>query len=102
MKPETRLVNKIKERFERTPGIWFMKVHGSPFQMAGVPDLIGCYRGRFFGLEAKVGSNVPTLLQQRTMAALEAAGAIVAEVRSVEDAERVLELPPPIVKKKRT
>jgi hypothetical protein len=49
-----------------------------------------------------VGSNVPTLLQQRTMAALEAAGAIVAEVRSVEDAERVLELPPPIVKKKRT
>ena len=31
---------------------------------SGVPDIVGCYRGRFFGIECKAGRNTPTPLQQ--------------------------------------
>jgi hypothetical protein len=100
MKPESRLVIKIQERLHRTPQCWHMKVHGSMFQAAGIPDIIGCYQGRFFGLEAKVGANEPTVLQTKCMDKLKAAGAIVAVVRSLEDVIAALDLPPPIEKKK--
>jgi hypothetical protein len=70
------------------------------FQAAGIPDIIGCLDGRFFGLEAKVGANQPTVLQTKCMGQLAAAGAIVAVVRSLEDVVAALDLPPPIEKKK--
>lgn len=30
-----------------------MKVHGSRFGRAGIPDVIACYRGRFIAIEVK-------------------------------------------------
>lgn len=30
-----------------------MKIHGSAFQVSGIPDILGCYRGQFVGLEVK-------------------------------------------------
>ena len=51
--PEARLQRRIQKALrQQTGGFWF-KVWGGPFQLAGLPDLIGCVRGRFFGLEVK-------------------------------------------------
>jgi hypothetical protein len=51
---ETGLVEGMRKRLKKEfPGIWMIKVHGGPFQAAGVPDLIGTWRGVFFGIEAK-------------------------------------------------
>lgn len=33
------------------------KVHGDEHMMAGLPDIIGCYRGLFFGFETKMPSK---------------------------------------------
>jgi hypothetical protein len=34
------------------------------FGRAGSPDIIGCYKGRFIGVECKVGKNTTTPLQE--------------------------------------
>lgn len=35
------------------PKSWWMKCWGGPLAMAGVPDIIGCLRGRFVAIEVK-------------------------------------------------
>jgi Holliday junction resolvase len=42
---------------------WWFKVHGSPLQTAGVPDIIGCMHGQFIGFELKVGNNKTSKIQ---------------------------------------
>ncbi len=49
--PEKLIVNKIKKALQER-GAWVTKTHGSP-HLAGLPDIIACYRGRFVGLEVK-------------------------------------------------
>ena len=34
---------------------------------SGVPDIVGCYRGMFFGIECKAGKNEPTALQEKNL-----------------------------------
>lgn len=84
-KPETNLVKKIMVWLEADGG-WWMKVHGSPFQKAGVPDIIGCYKGRFTGIEVKMPGNKPTLIQEKMIELLKKAGANVGIAYSVEEA----------------
>ncbi len=55
-KPETRFwENKVKPRLEQIPGIWFTKVQ--MVSIRGIPDILGCYRGKFFAFEMKVRPN---------------------------------------------
>ena len=50
---EKRITKKMKELLkQRFGGFWF-KVHGGPFQAAGIPDLIGCAEGCFIAIEVK-------------------------------------------------
>jgi penicillin-binding protein-related factor A (putative recombinase) len=54
MTPETKLKLSIQKYLKTLgPDLWQFKVHGSAFQMAGVPDFVGCYRGKFIGIEGK-------------------------------------------------
>jgi len=53
-KSESRLVAKIVMGLEYEVGGWWVKIHGGPYQRAGLPDLIGCVKGLFFGLEVKL------------------------------------------------
>jgi Holliday junction resolvase len=36
---------------------WFIKFHGGQFTEPGVPDLIGCIKGRFVAIECKVNGG---------------------------------------------
>ena len=60
------------------------KTHGSAFQQAGLPDVVGCYVGIFFGIEVKVPGKTASKLQQRTIDEIIAAGGIAGCVTSVE------------------
>jgi hypothetical protein len=51
----------------------------------GTPDFLVCYRGVFYALEVKVGSNHPTPEQTRCLQSIEAQGGIAAVVRSLND-----------------
>jgi hypothetical protein len=52
---ESRLSRDIRRAIqsEYGPRVFIFKVWGSEHMMAGLPDLIGCIEGRFFGLEVK-------------------------------------------------
>ena len=64
---ESALTRQIIAALRDHGGFWF-KSHGSAYQVAGLPDIIGCYRGRFVGLEVKLPGGENTLsLRQRVM-----------------------------------
>ena len=56
----------------------------------GIPDLIVCYRGRFIGLECKVGKNEATVLQSLTIRRILRAGGYAMVVRSVEEVKQLI------------
>lgn len=70
--PEGKVKARLKKHLDAM-GIY----HFSPFQAgmgrAGVPDIIGCYRGLFVAFECKAGKNKPTALQEREMNAIRTA-----------------------------
>ncbi len=52
--PETRLVQRIVEAIRREyPRAWVQKIHGGPYQTAGIPDLFVVIAGRLLALEVK-------------------------------------------------
>lgn len=87
---EAQLIQNIRKYLATLPECFFWKEHGGQYGTAGIPDIIVCYKGRFYGLEAKVGKNQPTRLQAATIEQIKRAGGKAAVVRSVEDVKAVL------------
>lgn len=44
------------------------------FGKGGIPDIIGCYKGRFFSIEVKREDRIPTKLQNQRMWEIAQAG----------------------------
>lgn len=86
---EKDITNKILKALREKAGSrgWFKKIHGSPY-MSSLPDIIGCFEGRFVGLEVKRPSNRGGVTpgQQAELDAIWAAGGIAAVVTSVDEA----------------
>lgn len=90
-KPETSLVHKILERLSQAfPGSYFRKIHGNPFQHAGIPDLIGCVEGYFIGLEVKTEEGKSSKIQILEGTAIGTANGIYGVVRDPEDAVKLI------------
>lgn len=51
---ESQLTRKMVKALNELPHTWARKIHGGPHQRAGIPDILGCTYGMFFGLEAKM------------------------------------------------
>jgi Holliday junction resolvase len=71
-------------------GFWSV-IHGSAFQRAGLPDLIGCHEGRYVGLEVKQPGKQATPLQTHTLEQIIRAGGIAGVITSFEEAKALLE-----------
>ena len=65
-------------------GGFAFKTHGSAFQQAGLPDVVGCWHGVYFGIEVKVPGKTASKLQQRTIDEIKAAGGIAGCVTSAD------------------
>ena len=93
-KPETKKVKKIREALlEKYPEGLFLKIHGSPYQESGIPDLVCCIQGTFFGLEVKEDEDdEATLTQLRMIRRIRQAGGYAEVVRSPEEALDFVEL----------
>lgn len=66
---EAALTAKIIRRLNELPSTFAFKSKGDPRQRRGLPDIIGCHVGLFFGFEVKLPGkerNV-TQLQQQTL-----------------------------------
>lgn len=82
---ESALKRKVLEAY-RARGAWAVKIHGSPYQEAGIPDIVACYHGRLVAPELKVGKNKATPAQLAQMAKIRAAGGTSREVYTLEEA----------------
>ena len=93
-KPETKLQERIKKHLQnKFGGVWH-KIHGGPFQAAGIGDLVGCCYGYYFNLEVKLDLEgkkyEPTELQQKEIDNVKENGGCGACVKSPEQAEQVV------------
>jgi Holliday junction resolvase len=73
--PESKVKARVVARLKALGAYYFYPVTGG-YGRSGVPDIVGCYRGKFFGIECKAGKNKPTALQQKNLMDIEAAGGI--------------------------
>lgn len=73
--PEGRVKEKVKRLLKQyDPALYVFMPRGTTFGVAGVPDFIGCFEGRFFGIETKAGKNKPTPMQELQMDRIQQAG----------------------------
>ncbi len=72
------------------PDVFFFKEHGGPYSVAGIPDIIVWYKGRFLGLEAKLPNGRLTELQKRAIDKINRAGGVARRVESVEDVKAII------------
>jgi hypothetical protein len=66
-KPESRLVDKIIHHLRKKPKSYWVKLHGGLFQTVGLPDIVGCYKGRFVAIEVKLPGKEHTLTERQKL-----------------------------------
>ncbi len=89
-KPEAVLTRRILKALRSKGGFW-AKIHGGPYQVTGLPDIIGVYEGRFYGMEVKLlKGGQPTARQALALRLIKAAGGVSGVVRDPQDALKLL------------
>ena len=75
MTPEAKVKKKVVDQLKKLGAYYFYPMtHG--YGKSGVPDIVGCYGSKFFGIECKAKGNKPTPLQQHNLAEITKAGGI--------------------------
>ena len=66
MTPEAKVKKKVVEQLKKLGAYYFYPMsHG--YGKSGVPDIVGCFESKFFGIECKAKGNKPTPLQQKNL-----------------------------------
>ena len=83
-----RMVEGILKEF----GAYHFFTFSSGFSSSGIPDITGCYMGRFFGIECKAGKNTLSALQRMQLDRISDAGGhtLVINEENVEDVREML------------
>ncbi len=88
---ESDIVKVIMKYLKTVPRCFFFKEHGGMYGTAGIPDIIVCIDGHFFGFEVKTDVGRPTKLQEAVIQKILAAGGTALVVRSVAEVKGVVE-----------
>jgi Holliday junction resolvase len=86
MTPEAKVKKKVVAHLKELGAYYFYPVTGG-YGGSGVPDIIGCYKGRFFGIECKARRNKPTALQEKNLRDIKNMGGIALVVNEENIAE---------------
>lgn len=89
--PEKKVKDKVTAQLKAFGAYYFYPVT-SGFGSSGVPDIVGCYKGRFFGIECKANGNKPTELQKLNLQRIGEAGglSLVIDETNIDDVERII------------
>ena len=88
---EADIVRSIQRYLKTVPRCFFWKEHGGMYGTAGIPDIIACINGRFFGFEVKTATGKTTWLQDADIRQINESGGTAVVVRSVAEVKTVLE-----------
>lgn len=85
---ESIIVANIIGNLKKKRGGFWVKIHGGMFQIIGLPDVIGCHRGHFYGFEVKRPGKEDTLTKRQShiLELIRLAGGTSAMVTSVDQA----------------
>ena len=72
---QTRVLKKLRQK-----GVFF-KIWGGGFQQAGIPDIIGCYKGKFVAIELKTDVGRLSDLQKVILKRIEDNGGVALVIR---------------------
>lgn len=75
MTPEAKVKKRVREILD-TLGAWYFMPAMGTFGRAGIPDFVGIYKGRGFGIETKAGRNKATALQLKELQKIQGAGGV--------------------------
>ena len=75
MTPEAKVKKTVVKHLKAMGVYYFYPVTGG-YGGSGVPDIVGCYQGKFFGFECKAGKNKPTPLQEKNLRDIKKMGGI--------------------------
>lgn len=80
MQNETKFKTKVLAHLRATPGLWSCKTQMRSIR--GIPDIIGCYKSKFFAWELKCDDNKVAAkgLQAYHLRLIQEAGGIAREV----------------------
>ena len=87
---ESDIVRTILKYLKTVPNCFSWKEHGGMYGTAGIPDIIACINGHFYGFEVKTENGKPTKLQEATIRKILAAGGTALVVRSVDEVRTVI------------
>jgi hypothetical protein len=89
--PEASVKAAVRKMLDRLCIYHFMPP-GMGLGRSGIPDIIGCYQGRFIAIECKAGKGQLTALQAREIGSIKAAGGFVfvARENNLEELEERL------------
>lgn len=91
MTPEKKVKTKVVAILKEVGAYYFYPVTGG-YGVSGVPDIVGCYNGKFFAVECKAGKGKTTALQDKNIAQIKACGgqAIVINEENIEEVRRLI------------
>jgi len=89
--PEGKAKAAVRKMLDRLCIYHFMPP-GMGLGRSGIPDIIGCYQGRFIAIECKAGKGKTTALQERELQWIKDAGGFVfvARENNLEELEERL------------
>ena len=73
--PEVKVKKVVIKHLKDMGAYYFYPVTGG-YGGSGVPDIVGCHKGKFFGIECKAGKHKPTPLQDKNFHDISSAGGI--------------------------
>ena len=73
MTPEKKVKQKVAKLLKEAGAYYFFPATGG-YGRSGVPDIVGCLDGKFFGIECKAGKNTTTALQELELRKIEESG----------------------------
>ena len=71
--PEGKVKAAVRKMLDKH-GIYHFMPPGMGLGRSGIPDIIGCYKGRFVAIECKAGKGQLTALQARELQWIKEAG----------------------------
>lgn len=75
MTPEGKVKANVKRQLDKLGAYYFSPMTGG-YGSSGVPDIVGSYKGWFFGIECKAGYNKPTALQEKNLNKIQSSGGV--------------------------
>ena len=91
MTPEKKVKQRVVAQLKELGAYYFYPVTGG-YGASGVPDIVGCYMGKFFAIECKAGKGKTTALQEKNIAQIITQGglAIVVNEGNIPDVDKLM------------